>query len=233
MPEQNLTAQYQKPECSRGSAVDKILLSAKALFSEKSFEAVSVQDIALHAGVSKANVFHHFRNKDALILAVLQTISLPHAEYLENLLAKPVSSLSKIRTMIEFEVGVLTENPKLLRLIGLYIRRNQDDHTYCEARKVISRNGAARVALFRQGQETGEFRKDFPCFIPAMLTDGLNHIIALDPVILQLFQNPAASGANETGTNTDNPTNWKAFAEDIFKFISPSLLAAESPQGIT
>lgn len=54
----------------RGSA-DRILQTARKLFSHKGFAGVSMTEIAIAAGVSKANVFHHFRNKGELYQAVL------------------------------------------------------------------------------------------------------------------------------------------------------------------
>ena len=46
-----------------------ILLAARRLFAERGFDGVSINDVAAAAGVSKANVFHHFGSKPKLHLA--------------------------------------------------------------------------------------------------------------------------------------------------------------------
>lgn len=56
----------------RTDAAKRILTAARLLFTERGFEGVSIRDIAARADVSKANVFHHFRNKAALYDAVLE-----------------------------------------------------------------------------------------------------------------------------------------------------------------
>jgi len=49
-----------------------ILNDAVRLFAEKGFDAISMNDIAKAADVSKANIFHHFSNKETLYLEVLR-----------------------------------------------------------------------------------------------------------------------------------------------------------------
>ncbi len=61
----------QPPETSATEAVERILAAAERLFGERGFNGVSTRLIADAAGVSKANVFHHFTSKLALYEAVL------------------------------------------------------------------------------------------------------------------------------------------------------------------
>jgi len=50
-----------------------ILEAAEALFAEKGFDAVSISAIARLANTSKPNIYHHFKNKNELYLAVMKT----------------------------------------------------------------------------------------------------------------------------------------------------------------
>ncbi len=50
----------------------EILIVAEKLFSERGYDGVSMQKIATDVGISKANIYHHFKSKDALYLAVLK-----------------------------------------------------------------------------------------------------------------------------------------------------------------
>lgn len=51
---------------------DRILREARALFTRHGFAAVSMQQIAGAAGVNKATLYHHYRDKEALFLAVVE-----------------------------------------------------------------------------------------------------------------------------------------------------------------
>ena len=49
-----------------------ILEAAEILFAEKGFDAVSMSAIARLANTSKPNIYHHFKNKNELYLAVMK-----------------------------------------------------------------------------------------------------------------------------------------------------------------
>lgn len=61
----------QSPQ-SHSAGWDEILRAATDLFAESGYDAVSMNAIAVRAGTSKANVFHHFGSKDALYLEVMR-----------------------------------------------------------------------------------------------------------------------------------------------------------------
>ena len=50
-----------------------ILEAAEILFADKGFDAVSMSAIARLAETSKPNIYHHFKSKHGLYLAVMQT----------------------------------------------------------------------------------------------------------------------------------------------------------------
>lgn len=49
----------------------QILEAALDLMSHQGYKATSIRDIAVRAGVSTGNVYHHFRDKDAIFRALL------------------------------------------------------------------------------------------------------------------------------------------------------------------
>ena len=54
---------------------DEVLASARRLFLERGFAGASVDDIAAGANVSKATVYSNFRDKDDLLLALIEQVS--------------------------------------------------------------------------------------------------------------------------------------------------------------
>lgn len=59
--------QEEKSQRSR----DQILSAALRLFSHRGYRATSIRDIAESAGVSTGNVYHHFKDKEAIFRALL------------------------------------------------------------------------------------------------------------------------------------------------------------------
>jgi AcrR family transcriptional regulator len=62
------------------SSREKLVESAKELFSAKGFREVSVREIAAHAGVNSALVGYYFRGKQALFNEVYRSYAAPLAE---------------------------------------------------------------------------------------------------------------------------------------------------------
>ncbi|HEU0116455.1 MAG TPA: TetR/AcrR family transcriptional regulator [Thermomicrobiales bacterium] len=54
-----------------GSGRERILRAARALFTAHGFASVSMQQIADAAAVNKATLYHHFRDKEDLFVAVI------------------------------------------------------------------------------------------------------------------------------------------------------------------
>ncbi|RTH04927.1 TetR/AcrR family transcriptional regulator [Thermus scotoductus] len=78
---------------------NRILEEAARLFTEKGYEATSVQDLAEALGLSKAALYHHFRSKEE----VLYEISLQALEGLcrqgERALSEPDPKVALLRFM--------------------------------------------------------------------------------------------------------------------------------------
>jgi AcrR family transcriptional regulator len=51
---------------------EKILQSARELFSKEGFKSTSTSKVAAHAGVSEGLIFRHYKNKEGLLDAIIQ-----------------------------------------------------------------------------------------------------------------------------------------------------------------
>jgi AcrR family transcriptional regulator len=70
--EKEVTEQTHTRILKRGTA-EVILKAAERLCGLHGIEAVSIRDIAAEAGVSIAVIYHHYKSKDNLLLAILRT----------------------------------------------------------------------------------------------------------------------------------------------------------------
>jgi len=88
---------------------EQILAGAIALFRELGYQRASVDAIAARAGVSKATIYNHFRDKEALFLATVDRENLSAREKFVSLLETPTGD-------IEADLRMIGE--QLLRLAG-------------------------------------------------------------------------------------------------------------------
>jgi AcrR family transcriptional regulator len=97
--------------------LQRILDTAACLFAERRYHEVRMDDIAARAGVSKGAVYHHFKDKDDLYLALIQQgINRLFDEVRERItgLKDPEE---KVRAYVEEMVRFHNSHPSCLDLI--------------------------------------------------------------------------------------------------------------------
>ncbi len=70
-----------------------ILYVAGKLFMDKGFQATSTRDIAENAGITQPNLYHHFKTKEDIYVAVLEKLSAEINETLGEIVDQPTGSL--------------------------------------------------------------------------------------------------------------------------------------------
>ncbi|EFK98288.1 transcriptional regulator, partial [Streptomyces sp. SPB78] len=106
------------PRRSKGDRTRaRILDAATALFSRSGFHAVSLRDIAAHAGLTHAGLLHHFPGKEALLTQVLSRRDAEDAPRLfpPDASGDPTERLMRL-------VYVVARNAHTPGLVGLYAK---------------------------------------------------------------------------------------------------------------
>jgi len=104
-------------EASEKSALTRILVEAEVLFAERGFDGVSINEVALAAGVCKANVFHHFATKQELYERVLTQACDVFGRSLDALELKERGLAARVRGLVEWHNAFLHQRPHGTRLI--------------------------------------------------------------------------------------------------------------------
>lgn len=151
-----------------------ILEAAEILFSSRGYDAVSMNEIAQSAGVSKANIFHHFSNKKALYLEVLRTAcSNDSTELLRELEQQSGPVIERLQRFVAHHLSSLLRNERSARLIQREVRQGSDSRAKELAQQVFGDNFMRLLALIKAGQAQGELRADVePALIVVLLLAG-------------------------------------------------------------
>jgi len=149
-----------------------ILEAAVKLFSDNGYGAVSMRSIALEAGVSKANIYHHFASKEALYRAIIDA-SAAELSGLVNDLAENSGPLG-VR-LFEFATAHrlhMEKNALTLRLVLRESFSGDEVRSKMLAEEVFGGIFDRMVSIFRTGQESGELRQDLDPALCATLLMG-------------------------------------------------------------
>ena len=159
------------------------------MLQRNGFEAATMKDIAAAVNLTAASLYHHFRNKDALLLAVLELGQDVVFKDVEPIADSDLPSDEKLRTMISRHVVGVTENVavaaamvyelgSLLKVKPPPKNASPDDKTgyqaFVERRTAFFDQRDRFEELFREvvrvGIEQGVFRAvDVPIFVRMLL----------------------------------------------------------------
>ena len=142
---------------------DKILEVADARFAERGFAGVGMREVALAAGLGKSSLFHHFRAKVDLYVAVIERVIERIEAHVLPALARPGPVLVQIDRAVDALIDALAEHPTTARLL---LRSLVEDDAFAAAEPPGLAEVEARIhalvgritTLLAGGVATGELR---------------------------------------------------------------------------
>lgn len=135
-----------------------ILAAAERLFSSRGFAATRLEDVAEEVGLTRAALFYHFRDKQALYDAMIVEAFAPMAEKLEALLASGEGTIAqRLEAAVEVWVDTIVNRPTLARLILRFVADGVEQPTQ---RIFFDHDDITQQywALFEQGRKSGELK---------------------------------------------------------------------------
>jgi len=175
-----------------------ILEAAEILFAEKGFDAVSMSAIARLANTSKPNIYHHFKNKNELYLAVMKAAVHRSSVLLDALEDAPGSFSQHLSEFAAGQLGNILSHSRSTRLIlretlSAGTRRGQEI-----SRHVVGEVFSRLVNMVHQGQQENEFRHDVDPALVAFTVIAANmFFFQATPIVQQI---PEAHLTNDAGT---------------------------------
>ena len=187
----------RKPADQSVSAKDIILAAANVLH-RNGYEATTMKDIAAEVNLTAASLYHHFRNKDMLLLAVLEGGLDLVIELLEPLVSdESLTYAERLREMVKVHIQMVTKNTAVGAAMIFEIRplmslktppisgnasSKADKDLFIAKRDNFFTRRDQFEKLYRQvveeGITAGEFRQvDVPVFVKTML--GSNNWVAV------------------------------------------------------
>jgi AcrR family transcriptional regulator len=166
-----------------------IIHAAAEVLQRSGYEAATMKEIAAEVNLTAASLYHHFRNKDALLLAVLEVGMNYIIQRVEPIACGNGASADRLRAMIREHIVGVTENTAVGAAMVFEIRAlmnvnpparsaTQDDwdayHQFVAGRDTFFTRRDHFESLFRQvvreGVERGAFRPvDVPLYVKMML----------------------------------------------------------------
>jgi len=162
------------PITSHSSSEVAIINAALQLFSERGFDGVSMRQVAEMAGVSKANIYHHFESKQALYIAVLRSSVTETHKILEPLADSTESFESRLKRFMTAHLSQIFKHSMNSRLILREAMDQDEGQAKTMADKVVGENFRLLIALLREAQTAGVIKPETDPVLCATLLVGSN-----------------------------------------------------------
>lgn len=135
-------------------------IAARA-FAEHGYSAASLNDIATTAGLRKASLYHHFRTKEELYTAVIDTSVADLRGLLLTAALAHDGFAASLERLGEMVIDYLAEHRSIARLIT-YEMLGQGPYARGDRLGAIATNLEAVAAFLEAGMQAGVFRRQDP-----------------------------------------------------------------------
>lgn len=101
---------------------EKIIENASELFINQGFKVVTMDDIAVHMGISKKTIYQHFENKQMLIDAVLTKLFVDVNVEIEKIEQMPINAIEALVALRNIGIRFTKDqqSPVIMQLIKYY-----------------------------------------------------------------------------------------------------------------
>ena len=189
-----------------------ILDAAEKLFFSRSYEDVSMDDIAREVELNKATLYLYFKNKEALYASiVLRGVEILKTKYLECM-EQELSGIEKVMLMGRTYYEYSLEYPDYLRMIHFYGSERFSKENPCTA-DIGKGYGTCRLLLrdaIQEGIDDGTVRSDIDPFLTSMyLMISFMNILSMEQKWKQVIEGEGFS--------------YKQFTNEFYRFITPAI----------
>ena len=144
---------------SKENTRDRIINSAKSLFSEQGYQKTTIVDISKQAGLSEAALYEYFQGKEDLLLTIpdLWVSELLHD--LDEQLFGIQGAVNKLRKYLWWYLRRVEQAPLDAKIVYLFLKTNANflsTEVYANVKKFYS----YIVDIFEEGRKSGEMRSD-------------------------------------------------------------------------
>jgi AcrR family transcriptional regulator len=172
---------------------DKILSTARRLFVQQGYTATSMRQVAEMAGIGKATIYHHFPDKQSIVMALLSH-NLARMETALQRVRAESDPRRRIQVAAETSVDFLFESADIMQIVRREIPGARDQMQAGFA-KFFQEYMALLAEAIQRGTEQGIFRPVDPLSTARVLMTMIQGTFAMAYLINERSQTPQQAAA--------------------------------------
>ncbi len=168
----------------------EIVAAVLALACERGPDAITTQAIADRVGVTQGALFRHFRDKEAIWMAVFRWVGETLVAVIDAAVARADTPLGRIEAAFLAHAGFAAANPGVPRVLFHELQYPDDSPVRSAVRTMIAAYSKRLRRLFREARDAGQLPADLDVALAPTLFIG-----AMQGLVMQ-----SALAGDEAGT---------------------------------
>jgi AcrR family transcriptional regulator len=137
---------------------DAILAAARGVFARKGLAATKISDLAAAAGLSHGLVYHYFASKEAVYAAIVESVLDEATADILGIAASGGRPAERLQAVVEHMLARGEQQPEtLILVVQAFVAEAVPEGVRGRLVRFATEAQAAIVALFAEGQATGDF----------------------------------------------------------------------------
>jgi TetR/AcrR family fatty acid metabolism transcriptional regulator len=158
---------------------EQIVASALHLLGDNDAGKLKMTDIAEHMGLAPSALYRHFKNRDAILSAVLEHIRSKLHGNLESVRQKSENAVDRLRELLFRHVKLISREQGIPRIVFSDELWGQKKERRQRMYRIVTGYLAEIEDIIRQGQEKGDIRRDIDSLVVARMFFGIVQPAAL------------------------------------------------------
>ncbi len=153
----------------------QIIEAAAIIFKEKGYDRATLQDIATRVGITKATLYHHYKNKHELLFTIIDALMEKGITELSKIVEMPIPSNQKIHLAFREHFSSYESS---FPNYGVLLHENTDSlprELEVKAKKAFKIYLSLWEKLIKEGIETGSFDKKLDPKITVQAAIGMSN----------------------------------------------------------
>ncbi len=167
----------------------KIIDAMRTLLEERTFESLTISDIAFTAGVTEGLIYKYFKDKRDLLHHVLKEHYDHFLVQIERDLQGIDGALNKLRKIIWSSIERYANHRVFARIILLEVR-NSEEYFHSEAYALVRQFNRILLDIIKEGIASGEIRDTLP---PAYIRNAIFGTIEHSCLNRAIFNEPVST----------------------------------------
>jgi len=141
--------------------LERIVEAGRKLFARKGFHATGMRDIAKLAQVSIGSLYHYFRSKDELFLAVVRRTFEERLAQARELMRQGLPGPEILRQVLDLHFAGFAAEPEAAQLLGR-VWAPEDPALWKKLSALVDEYAQAIAAILQEAQASGAIRPVHP-----------------------------------------------------------------------